>query len=188
MNKKEIIIILISFIVVLLIAMFLFKDNNKIVDENTLYTKQFKNVVLKFKKYDYALGQKILVGVEKSTDRGKTFKMVSDEYISVSNEARFLFIDENIGFAISTKDINRNNNYIGFKVTHDGGKTFKDAVFNYVNDRVSIITIEDLPYYEDNILKLECSIYDIKSDGAGYEYIKLIFESNDGGLTWDLEG
>ena len=54
--------------------MFLFKDNNKIVDENTLYTKQFKNVVLKFEKYDYALGQKILVGVEKSTDKGKTFK------------------------------------------------------------------------------------------------------------------
>lgn len=57
----------------------------------------------------------------------------------------------------------------------------------YENPGVEILTIEDVPYYEKNILKLHCSIYQIKSDGSGYEDVDLYFITKDDGEIWELD-
>ena len=46
--------------------------------------------------------------------------------------------------------------------------------------------IDSLPYYENNELKLNCSIYTINSKRDGYENKELIFKSKDNGITWEL--
>lgn len=183
-NKK--LIILITFLLLLIIGTVLFLPDNTEVDENMLYSKQFGDVILKFERYDYTLGQNILVGVEKSTDKGKTYTTVTEELITVSSEARFIFMNESLVFVISTNNVSRSNNFMGVKVSQDGGKTFINAEINYENENIDIITIESLPYYDGDVLKLKCSIYVINSTRDGYEDVELIFSSYDNGLTWNL--
>ena len=65
--------------------------------------------------------------------------------------------------------------------------TFVDAKINYNNPDIEILTIEGIPYYENDLLKLPCSIYQVKEDKSGYEDKKIIFISNDDGLTWNVE-
>ena len=97
-----------------------------------------------------------------------------------------MFLTEKLAFIISTNNLQKQNNYKGFKVTTDGGKTFFDAKIDYENDDIEILTIEDFPYYEKNTLKLKCSIYTINENKDGYENIELLFESKDSGLSWNL--
>ena len=40
-------------------------------DKNTLYSVKYGNTKLRFERYDYVVGQNQVVGVEKSTNRGK---------------------------------------------------------------------------------------------------------------------
>lgn len=156
-------------------------------DENTLYSIKFEDFKLRFQRYDYALGQNQLVAVEKSTNKGKTYEKLTDELIIVSMEPKFVFLNKKLGFVISKPNLTKDNNYMGFKVTQDGGKTFVNAVINYNNPNISILTIEDVPYYENDVLHVKCSIYQVKSDGRGYEDVPLILISLDKGLTWYLE-
>lgn len=188
MKKK--IIISISILVILLLivgGIFLFLNREYPDDENTLYTIKFGNTKLRFERYDYSLGQNQIVGVEKTTNKGKTYEKLTSEPIIVSMEPKFVFINEKLGFAISKPNLTKSNNYIGVKVTQDGGKTFTDGTINYNNPNIDILTIEDVPYMENNLLKLPCSIYQVKADQSGYEDVKLVFISHDNGLTWDLE-
>ncbi len=166
-----------------------YNDNNEYLlpeEEEVLYEKKFKDYILRFTKFDYALGQKMIVHVLKSTDNGKNFYTVTEEPLGVSYEAKFVFLNENMGFVISNGQINLNNK-MGMYVTNDGGKTFKQSLFQYENNGVSFITIEDLPYYDNNILKIKGSVYQIKENGIGYEDKELIFISIDNGLNWYLE-
>lgn len=55
-------------------------------------------------------------------------------------------------------------------VTQDGGKTFTISQVNY----------------ENNVLKLKCSVYESILEG-GYVDKELLFISKDKGLTWNLE-
>ena len=71
-------------------------------------------------------------------------------------------------------------------VTKDGGKTFILSEINYENPNIEILTIEDVPYYENGELKLHCSIYQVKSDYSGYENVDLYFITDDDGETWNL--
>lgn len=68
-----------------------------------------------------------------------------------------------------------------------GGKTFIVSKFDYQNDNVNYISIEKLPYYEKNTLKIECSVYQINTTNDGYENKVSVFTSNDYGLNWILE-
>ncbi len=129
----------------------------------------------------------MLVNVVKSSDNGANFHVVSDEVIQVSNEDKFIFLDENLGFAIVTGKIFLDNSRASLYVTNDGGKTFKSATFKYQNENVSFIDIEELPDYNDDKLKIKCSVYQFNSDGNGYENKELIFISKDKGLNWTLE-
>ena len=185
--KKKIIIIT-SVVVLLFIVggVFLFLNREYPDDEDTLYTINFGKTKLRFERYDYSLGQNQIVGVEKTTNKGRTYEKLTDEPIIVSMEPKFIFINEKLGFAISKSNLTKSNHFMGVKVTQDGGKTFVDGKINYDNPNIDILTIEDVPYQENGVLKLVCSIYQIKSDQSGYEDVKLIFTSSDNGLTWDF--
>lgn len=156
-------------------------------NEEVLYERKFNKTILRFGKVDNALGQNMLVHVLKSKDNGKNFYAVSDDVIQVSNEAKFVFLNENLGFAISTGKIYLDNSKVGLYTTNDSGKTFISAKFNYTNNNVEYISIEKVPYYDNNILKIKCSVYQVNSNKDGYEDKELVFISNDNGLNWNLE-
>lgn len=185
--KKKIIIPIICLLIVLLIACgtIIFSKKEEIVDENILYSIKFNNVSLRVMRYDYSLGQNQIVGVEKSIDNSE-YEKITIEPIIVSMKPMFVFLNENLGFSISKSNLTKSNNYMGMKVTYDGGKTFTRAVINYDNPDIELLTIKGVPYYENNILKLPCSIYQVKDDKSGYENVELIFVSTDNGLTWNI--
>ena len=156
-------------------------------NEEVLYERKFNKTILRFGKVDNALGQNMLVHVLRSKDNGKNFYVVSDDVIQVSNEAEFVFLNENLGFVISTGKIYLDNSKVGLYTTNDSGKTFISAKFNYTNNNVEYISIENVPYYDNNILKIKCSVYQVNSNKDGYENKELVFISNDNGLNWNLE-
>lgn len=164
-------------------------SDNYVLPENEeiLYERKFNKTILRFGKVDNVLGQNMLVHVLRSKDNGKNFYVVSDDVIQVSNEAKFVFLNENLGFAISTGKIYLDNSKVGLYTTNDSGKTFISAKFNYTNNNVEYISIEEVPYYDNNILKIKCSVYQVNSNKDGYEDKELVFISNDNGLNWNLE-
>lgn len=185
--KKKYILLIILIIVMIIGGIIIFMNREYPDDENTLYSIKLDNVRIRFERYDYALGQNQVVGVEKSTNKGKTFIKITEQPIIVSMEPKFIFLTSQVGFAITKPNLTKSNNYSGVKVTNDGGKTFVDGIINYDNSNIEIITVEDTPYIENNYLKLPCSIYQVKEDKTGYEDVSLIFVSKDNGLTWNLE-
>ena len=167
-----------------------FDDSDNYVlpeNEEILYERKFNKTILRFGKVDNVLGQNMLVHVLRSKDNGKNFYVVSDDVIQVSNEAKFVFLNENLGFAISTGKIYLDNSKVGLYTTNDSGKTFISAKFNYTNNNAEYISIEEVPYYDNNILKIKCSVYQVNSNKDGYEDKELVFISNDNGLNWNLE-
>ena len=187
--KKKIIIVLVivALIISCIIALFLLNKKYPYEDENTLYYIEFKNEILRFERYDYSSGQNQVVGVQKSSNKGKTFENVTKEPIILSMEPKMIFLDKNLGFAIAKPNLTKQNDYIGFKVTQDGGASFTNSKINYDNPNIEILTVESTPYFENNVLKVKCSIYQVKEDKSGYEDVELIFTSTDSGLTWNLD-
>lgn len=188
-NKKSIMMIFVLIVIIIGIIIKNACDNNEEFDENMLYKIEFGNTILKFERIDDSLGQNQIVGVEKSTDKGKTFTRITENPITVSLEPQFKFLNENLGFAVQRgylwQSSGTYNN--GLLVTEDGGKTFSQAVFNYDNENVDTITITKLPYYDGNQLKMECSVYQINATKDGYEDILILFVSKDNGKTWVLD-
>ena len=186
MKKKFIILICALLFLIGALAFIQIENKYPYEGEDTLYFTAFDNEILRFERYDYALGQNQVVGVQKSVNKGKTFEKITEENIVVSMEAKFVFLNNKLGFAISKPNLTKNNDYMGVKVTQDGGKTFIDGKINYDNPNIEILTIQDVPYYDNKELKLKCSIYQLKEDLTGYEDVELIFVSADDGLTWNL--
>ena len=180
--KKLSIVVILVFIILYVVFFMEYPD-----DEDTLYSVKFGNVKLRFERYDYAVGQNQVVFVEKSTNRGRSYDKLTKDGIIVSMEPRFVFLNNKLGFVVSKSDLSKGNNYIGVKVTQDGGKTFRDGIINYDNPDVEILTVEGVPYMENDVLKLPCSIYQVKEDKSGYEDKKIFFVCIDNGLTWNLE-
>lgn len=141
-----------------------------------LYTKEFgNNVIIKITSIDAILAGRLAVIVEKSTDGGKIFtNQLTQDSLIVGDEAEYLFLNENIGFI---KELKENENR-GLRVTRDGGKTFEEVIFKVKKDELPYLYIDKMPYFEDNILKLEASMY-----YANDPEIKKL-RSNDNGLTW----
>lgn len=155
-------------------------------NEEVLYEKRFDKTILRFGKVDEVSGQNMLVNVLRSKDNGENFVVVSDDAIKVSNKARFEFLDESLGFIVNTGVIYLDNRNTGLYITNDSGKTFTSSNFKYVNEKVDYISIESMPYYDKNTLKIKCSIYQTNNNDS-YESKELIFVSNDKGLNWMLE-
>ena len=167
-----------------------FNENENYIlpeDGEVLYEKKFDQTILRFSKIDNVSGQNMLVHVIKSKDDGESFYVVSEDPIQVSNEAKFVFLSKTLGFAVSTGNIDLNNNNQGLMVTNDGGKKFTSANVEYENPDVDYITIEKIPYYEKDSLKMKCSVYQLNSNRDGYEDKEITFISNDNGLHWQLE-
>ena len=177
---KKILISLAIFLLFLLIIflMMVLDKTPYLIDSDILYTKKINNNVLQVRRYDYSLGQRMVIGVEKSNNNGKSFEKVTEEMVEVSLEAKFEFLDENLGFIIDTGYLDRNKNFKGLLVTDDGGITFKQAEITYDNENIDLISIEKMPYYENDKLKLECSVYIIDHNE------NLVYYSTDNGNTW----
>ena len=60
-------------------------------------------------------------------------------------------------------------------------------LLKYTNENVDYISLESMPYYENNVLKIKCSVYQVNSNKDEYENKDLTFISNDNGLNWNLE-
>lgn len=155
-------------------------------NEEVLYEKRFDKTILRFGKIDEVSGQNMLVNVLRSKDNGENFVVVSDDAIKVSNKARFEFLDESLGFIVNTGVIYLDNRNTGLYITNDSGKTFTSSNFKYVNENADYISIESMPYYDKNTLKIKCSIYQTNNNDS-YENKELIFVSNDKGANWMLE-
>ena len=94
---------------------------------------------------DYAMG-KIALQMYKSSDSGKTFKLVTENFIEVNAKAEYVFLNENICFISNPLNGRDNAELI---MTKDGGKTF------------NVVTFEAQELEEDNGVKLEWSdVYD----------------------------
>lgn len=164
-----------------------FNENENYIlpeDEEILYEKKFDQTTLRFSKIDDIAGQNMLVHVLKSKDGGENFYVVSDNPIQVSNDAKFVFLSETLGFAIVSEQVSFNGSQSGLFVTNDGGKTFTNANVEYEDVNTDFCTIEKIPYYENDYLKMKCSIYQLNSDRDGYEENSVTFISNDNGLHW----
>lgn len=190
--KKKNIIIIISVIVLAVLSIFtlliLMSKNKKSVDENVLYEEKIGNVTYRFTKYDDVLGGRMTTGLERSLDDGKTYERVTEEPITISREGySFKVQDENVIYVNSNGYIDRKNDFIGFKVSLDGGKTFQNATFNYPNTDIDIIDIERFPTVENNKLELNCSIYALNKAGTNYNNYDIYFISEDQGLTWNYQ-
>ena len=92
-----------------------------------------------------------------------------------------------MGFAVNTGEIYLDSRKTGLYITNDSGKTFTSSNFKYTNENVDYISIEGMPYYENDVLKIRCSVYQVNSNKDGYENKNLIFIGNDNGLNWNLE-
>ena len=186
MNKK---IIIGSLIIILsIVGIILLLSKKEKTDENILYSVKFDNVILRFKHIDNVIPQNQIVAVEKSTDDGKTFEIITEGQVIVSLEPKFVFLNEKLGFAVKKpNNIKDNGKYYGMYVTNDGGRTFNNTVINYDNPNIEVLTIDSVPFYENGKLVLPCSIYTVKKDQSGYENVNLYFTSNDNGLTWNLD-
>lgn len=174
-------LIVILFIGIVFLIIILDKTPELLSNEDIVYTKEFDKEILQVRRYDYSLGQRMIIGVEKSNNNGKSFEKVTEEMVEVSLDAKFEFLNENLGFIIDNGYLDRNRNFKGLLVTNDGGITFRQAEITYDNENVDLISIEKMPYYENGKLKLECSVYIADHNES------LIYYSSDNGNTWDNE-
>lgn len=165
------------------------KNDNYVLPEDmkTLYEKKFDKTIIKFVKLDDALNQNILVQINKSTDNGEKYYPITNEPIQVSLEAKYTILNENLMFISKNNKIMVNNSSISLYVSNNGGKDFLGSKVNYTNENVEFITIEKMPYYEKNALKLKCSVYQFNSNKDEYENKEILFISNDNGLSWNIE-
>ena len=155
--------------------------------EEVLYEKQFGNNIIRFGQIvNASSNEERLANVLISKDNGQNFYVVTNEAIKVEPYAKFIFLDENLGFA-SVNNLIMLNNSTSLYVTDDGGRSFKSAEFKYTNNQVDFLTLEEGPSYNQDILTIRSSLHQIKSDGQSYEDKELIFISNDNGLTWTLK-
>jgi len=165
------------------------KANDYLLPEEAevLYEKKFGNIVLRFSLGEYALGQTLIVNVLKSTDGGQSFYLVSDNFLQVSEKAKFVFLNENLGFATRTASVSLNEYDVNsLYVTNDGGKSFQKSNIIYETDSLIVdsIHIDELPIYKDDKLIMKCSIYDYNDTNDGYVTKEIWFKSEDSGLTW----
>lgn len=150
--------------------------NSKILYKKEFDDKTAIRVVVK----DYILAQRSIIGIEKTTDGGNTWtEQIErlDDFIQIHNGSKFVFIDENVGFINDLGLAGTNGDNRSLLVTTNGGKKFTESIIkldNLEND----LYIEDIPYKENDILKLKAYVIE-KSEKKYYN-----FYSVDNGLTW----
>ena len=162
------------------------EEIEKINPEDILYKKEIgKDTTIRFVNRGNILGGRMIVNVQKTTDGGETWNNQLknlDGCITVNNEAKFIFINENVGFInnLSLYIIGEENNSL--LVTVDGGESFKSANFTFPSDiKDTVFYISDLPYLENDKLRVELFS---PANKASDEITYYKFKSVDNGLNW----
>lgn len=173
-------------------------ENLNIGNTDTLSEEEKKAEVLYEKKIDELtsirivyidsiLAQRSLIGIQKTTDGGENWTnqlQMSDRYLTIHNGAKYVFLNENIGFINDPGLAGTNGDNRGLLVTIDGGKTFVDAnIIKPDSIMAENLFVEDVPYIVGNILKVKIYTIDYHDwqDKTYYE-----FYSNDNGLNWKI--
>lgn len=175
-------------------------DNEESNSENTdvlseeekkaevLYEKKINELTsIRIVYIDSILAQRSLIGVQKTIDGGKNWTnqlQMSDRYLTIHNGAKYVFLNENIGFINDPGLAGTNGDNRGLLVTINGGKTFVNANIIKPDSIIAeTLFVEDVPYIVNNILKVKIYTIDYHDwqDKTYYE-----FYSNDNGLNWKI--
>lgn len=154
--------------------------------EYILYEKEIRTgTIIRIVYEDSVLGGRMLINVQKTTDGGKTWNNQlknSDECIMTNNEAKFIFINENVGFINNSSLFILGEENNSLLVTVDGGESFKSVNFIFPSDiKDTNFYISDLPYLENEKLKVKLFSPDTtgSEEGNYYEFLSV-----DNGLNW----
>lgn len=160
--------------------------NSSIKSSDILYQKRInQDTIVRVVNLGTIIAQRSVVGIEKSTNGGKTFIRMSNSGVTIHNGAEFCFINENVGFINDFGLAGTGGDNKFFKVTTDGGKTFVDSNIVHPDSiEEKNLLVKGVPYIEDGKLKLE--IYTL-NHAKQPERTYYIFYSNDNGLNWTLE-
>ena len=149
-------------------------EENEILYEKKIDDKKSIRVIYK----GSVLAQRSIIGIEKTYDGGKTWIEQLDnldKFIQIHNGAKFVFINENVGFINDPGIAGTSGDNRELLVTINGGKTFEVAK---IHKKAEDVYIEDVPYEENGILKLKA--YTIENLEEKYIY----FHSENNGLEW----
>lgn len=145
------------------------------------------NTIIRVVNKGYILAQRCIIGIEKSTDGGKTWenKLKSpDGNMQIHNGTKFIFLDENIGFINDPGLAGTNGTNSELLVTVDGGETFTSSNIIYKNNNEEDnMYIDGLPYIENNVLKLNAYTIDYSKNK---EKVYYTLYSIDNGLNWNI--
>ena len=168
------------------------KNEKSVIENNTeksgnsenievLYKKEFNDkIAIRVVVKDYILAGRSIIGFEKTVDGGYTWiEQIEniDDFVQIHNGAKFVFIDENIGFINDFGLAGTSGDNRSLQVTTNGGKKFTEAIIKLDNIEKELY-IEDVPYKENSVLKLKA--YVIENSSKKYYN----FYSVDNGVTW----
>lgn len=163
------------------------ENENNYKTEKILYEKEINNTTsIRIVYFTSTLGQKSLIGTKKTKDGGITWEEQSEndkDYITINDGAKFIFLDENIGFINNLEPFWTNSNTISLLVTNNGGKSFNNAKIICPEFIKSELYINETPYIENGILKFKAytTNYNYSSADGYYE-----FYSDDNGQNWKI--
>lgn len=158
------------------------EDNLDNEESAILYEKQIdKNIAIRVKRECFILAQREVISIQKTIDEGKNWNNQSSG-MTIHSGADFIFIDEEIGFINDYGLAGMNGENSGLLVTNNGGKSFLKVKIELDGlKRDTQLYINDVPYKEGNILKVQT--YIIEQSKKKYYY----FYSEDNGLNWKIE-
>ena len=164
-------------------------EEEKVKQEDVLYEKKINDLsYIRVVYLDSILGQRMIINIQKTLDGGKTWEnqlQMNDRYLTINNGADFIFLDENIGFINDNGLAGTFGKNRKLLVTTDGGKNFTNSnIIKPDTIEAENFFIDDIPYIEDNILKVK--VYIIEYDNGYQEKVYYDFYSEDDGLNWKI--
>lgn len=162
------------------------KEDDTVNERDTLYEKVIdENIRIRVVFKGAVLAQRSIIGIEKTIDGRNTWVNQIESYdgfIQIHNGAKFVFLDENIGFINDPGLAGTDGENRGLLVTTDGGKNIDDAnIIHPDNISEKNLFVSGLPYIENNELKVKIYTINYKKDEV-YTYYEFI--SKDNGKTW----
>lgn len=152
-------------------------------ESDILYEKVINNnTIIRVINKESILAQRSIISIEKTTNGGQTWEKQIPEGMQIHNRAKFIFLDENIGFINDPGLAGTDGENRGLLVTTNGGKTFTSAnILHPENIEEKNLFVSDVPYIENNMLKVK--IYTINH---AKNQAKTFYEfcSVDKGLSW----
>ncbi len=155
-------------------------------EEDIIYSQKIDdNISIRVIDRGNVMGQKKIIQIQKTINNGEKWKnQIAGNSMTINNEAKFVFINEDVGFINNLSMFILGNDNNSLLVTVNGGKSFKNANFIFPLDiEDTVFYINDLPYLEDGKLKVELFAPESieSTDGNYYK-----FTSIDNGLNWQL--